>query len=138
MIGRKSLLERLLEAGAEVASRTARAVAESDRARDAAAAAVGLAQRGRKRLDEAQERVLHVLGLAAREDYAEVAKRMARLKRKVRELSRQLEGEGGAAGPVGAAGGADAGEQEADDSGEDDSGEEPDGEGPDGEGGARR
>ncbi len=95
MSGRKGILERLLETGAEAASRAARAVADSDRAREAAAAAVGLAQRGKRRLDEAQERVLHALGLAAREDYAEVAKRMARLKRKVRELSRQLEGEGG-------------------------------------------
>jgi hypothetical protein len=95
---RKSVLERLIETGAEAASRAARLVADTDRARDAAAAAVGLAQRGRQRLDEAQEKVLHLLGFAAREDYAEVAKRMARLKRKVRELSRQLEGEGGPAG----------------------------------------
>ncbi|HEU4382881.1 MAG TPA: hypothetical protein VFR85_05185 [Anaeromyxobacteraceae bacterium] len=91
----KSMLERLLESGAEAASRAARAVADIDTARGAAAAAVGLAQRGKKRFDEAQERVLHALGLAAREDYAEVARRMARLKRKVRELSRQLDGEGG-------------------------------------------
>ena len=103
------MLERLLESGAEAASRAARAVADSDRARDAAAAAVGLAQRGKRRLDEAQERVLHALGLAAREDYAEVARRMARLKRKVRELSRQLEREGGGA-PSRHAGGEEAGE----------------------------
>ena len=128
------MLERLLETGAEAASRAARAVADSDRARDAAAAAVGLAQRGKKRLDEVQERVLHLLGLAAREDYAEVAKRMARLKRKVRELSRQLEGEGARAPQAAVAGEAGPGEPEA-------AGGEPAGEVREddpGEGGARR
>ena len=135
MSARKSMLERLLETGAEAASRAARAMADSGRARDAAAAAVGLAQRGKRRLDEAQERVLHALGLAAREDYAEVAKRMARLKRKVRELSRQLEGEGlgGGASPVGGLGEAEPDEAAAE--------EEPAGVAPEddsGEGGARR
>lgn len=95
------MLERLLEMGARAASRAARAVADSGRAREAAATAVGAAQRGKKRLDQAQERVLHALGLAARDDYAEVAKRMARLKRKVRDLSRRLESEGGAAPAAG-------------------------------------
>lgn len=92
----RGVLERLLEAGARAASRAARAVADSGRAREAAATAVGAAQRGKRRLDQAQERVLHALGLAARDDYAEVARRMARLKRKVRDLSRELEREGGA------------------------------------------
>jgi len=123
---RKGMLERLLETGARAASQVARAVADSDRARDAAAAAVGVAQRGKRRLDEAQERVLHLLGLAARDDYAEVARRMARLKRKVRELSRQLEGEGAGASSAGRARGHEAagkGEPEERDSEESDSGE---------------
>ncbi len=128
MTVRKSMLERLLESGAEAASRAARVLADSGRARDAAATAVGLAQRGKKRLDEAQERVLHALGLAAREDYAEVAKRMARLKRKVRELSRQLKGGGAGHGGEDA----EAGPGEAEDAGP--SGSDDDG----GEGGARR
>ena len=97
MSERRGILGRLLETGARAASQVARAVADDDRTRGAAAAAVGVAQRGKKRLDEAQERVLHALGLAARDDYAEVAKRMARLKRKVRELSRKLEREGSGA-----------------------------------------
>ncbi|HET6923331.1 MAG TPA: hypothetical protein VFI16_09295 [Anaeromyxobacteraceae bacterium] len=128
----KSVLERLLESGAEAASRAARLVADSDRARDAAAAAVGVAQRGKKRLDEAQERVLHLLGLAARDDYAEVAKRMARLKRKVRELSRQLEEEEGGAAAAGRArrgGDAGGGGPAEGDSGEDGSGDDDSGEG---------
>ena len=97
MSERRGILGWLLDTGARAASQVARAVADRDRTRDAAAAAAGVAQRGKKRLDEAQERVLHALGLAARDDYAEVVKRMARLKRKVRELSRKLEGEGGGA-----------------------------------------
>jgi len=123
---RKGMLERILETGAWAAAQVARTVADSDRARDAAAAAVGMAQRGKKRLDQAQERVLHVLGLAARDDYAEVAKRMARLKRKVRELSRKLEGEGAGASGEGRARGHEAagkGEPEEGDPGESESGE---------------
>ncbi len=100
MSERGGVLERLLEAGA----RAARAVADHGGAREAAATAVGAAQRGKKRLDQAQERVLHALGLAARDDYAEVAKRMARLKRKVRDLSRALEEEGGGAPGAGRSG----------------------------------
>ncbi len=132
MSERRGILERLLETGARAASQVARTVADSDRARDVAAAAVGVAQRGKKRLDEAQERVLHALGLAARDDYAAVAKRMARLKRKVRELSRKLEGEAGAGRPRehGAGG---QGEPEEGDSGGGDSGD-----GGSGEGGSRR
>jgi hypothetical protein len=133
---RRGLLGWLLDTGARAASQVARAVAGDDRTRDAAAAAVGVAQRGKKRLEEAQERVLHALGLAARDDYAEVAKRMARLKRKVRELSRKLEGEGGVAPGAGHASGhgaAGAGEPEEHDSGEGDSGD-----GDSGEGGSRR
>ena len=125
MSERKGVLERLLETGVRAASQVARAVADSDRARGAAATAVGAAQRGKKRLDEAQERVLHLLGLAARDDYAEVAKRMARLKRKVRDLSRRLEREEG-----GAPASADAGQRGADGAGPE--------EGDSGEGGARR
>lgn len=105
MSERGGVLERLLQAGARAASRAARAVADRGGAREAAATAVGAAQRGKKRLDQAQERVLHALGLAARDDYAEVAKRMARLKRKVRDLSRALEEEGGGAHGAGRSGG---------------------------------
>lgn len=105
MSGRGGVLERLLEAGARAASRAARAVADSGRGREAAATAVGAAQRGKRRLDQAQERVLHALGLAARDDYAEVVKRMARLKRKVRDLSRELEREGRGAGRASGRGG---------------------------------
>ena len=141
MSERRGILGRLLETGARAASQVARAVADHDRARDTAAAAVGVAQRGKKRLDEAQERVLHALGLAARDDYAEVAKRMARLKRKVRVLSRKLEGEGGVAPGAGHASGhgaAGAGEPEEDDSGEGDDGEGGSRESEPGEGGSRR
>jgi hypothetical protein len=128
---RRGILGRLLETGARAASQVARAVADGDRTRDAAAAAVGVAQRGKKRLDEVQERVLHLLGLAARDDYAEVVKRMARLKRKVRELSRKLEGEGGGAPGAGHARGVgDAGRGEPEESG--------DGEEGSGDGGSRR
>jgi hypothetical protein len=153
---RRGILGRLLETGARAASQVARAVADDDRTRDAAAAAVGVAQRGKKRLDEVQERVLHLLGLAARDDYAEVVKRMARLKRKVRELSRKLEGEGGGASSAerarghGAAGKgepeeADSDEADSDEAGSDEagsgeggSGEGGSGEGGSGEGGSRR
>ena len=99
----KGMVGWLLQSGTQAASHLARAVIGSDRARDAAAAAVGVAQRAKERIDAAQERLLHALGLAARNDYAEVARQMARLKRKMRQLERRLEPAGSAGGAAGAA-----------------------------------
>lgn len=88
----KTIPEALLEAGTRFLSRAAQAVLDNPRGHEAVARAVGLAQRGRRRLEEAQERVLAAAGIPARKDYEELARQLARIKRKTRELSERLEG----------------------------------------------
>jgi hypothetical protein len=88
----KGLGERILEEGTRMASRAARAVLDDRRGQEVVAAAVGAAQKGRRRVGEVQDRVLHAVGLPTKADYEDVARSMARLKRKIRELSRQAEG----------------------------------------------
>ncbi len=90
---RKGLPETLLEQGTRIAARAAKAVVEDPRGQEALAAAVGAAQKGKRALEEVQGRVLHAAGLPTRGDYDEVARSMARLKRKLREISRHVDGE---------------------------------------------
>jgi len=70
--------------------RAARAVIDDPRGQQAVARAVGAAQRSVKRLESAQETVLHAFGFAARPDYDDLQKQAARLKRKARELSEKI------------------------------------------------
>jgi hypothetical protein len=93
----RGLPHLLLAEGARLLSRTAGAVLSDPRGQQILATAVGAAQRGKERLEEVQDQLLHALGLPTREDYDDLVKRLARLKRRVRELSEQLEEEGGAA-----------------------------------------
>ncbi len=88
----KSIPEALLEAGSRFVSRATQAVLESPRGQEVVARAVGMAQNGRRRLEEVQERVLAVAGLPARKDYEDLARQLARIKRKTRELSERLDG----------------------------------------------
>jgi hypothetical protein len=107
---RKGLADLLVEQGTQAAVRAAKAVMEDRRGQEAVATAVGLAQKGMQRLGGVQEQLLRAVGLPAKADYDEVAKRMARLKRKIRDLSRQVDAGAGAraGGPgVGAHPGAD-------------------------------
>lgn len=87
----KGLAESLLEQGARVVGRAAGTVLSDPRGQEALARAVGLAQRGLRIFEDAQQRALHAAGLAARPDYDEVRKQVARLKRKARELAERLE-----------------------------------------------
>jgi hypothetical protein len=84
----------MLEEGIRLFSRAAEQVMKDPRGQELLARAVGAAQRSKERLERTQERVLHALGLPAREDYREVAKHLARIKRKLRELEREMAGEG--------------------------------------------
>ena len=81
----------VVEKGLEAASRVVQAVLSDPRGQEVLAAAVGAAQKGKRRLDAVQGRVMRAAGMATREDYEEVARGMARLKRKLRELGRQVE-----------------------------------------------
>jgi len=89
----RELARFFLDEGARAASRVAGAMMKDPRGQEAVARAVGVAQRGRERLTRVQERILHAMGLAARPDYEELTRRLARVKRKLRELSKRVEGE---------------------------------------------
>ena len=88
---RKGIPEALLEQGVRAASRAAKVVLEDPRGQEVLAAAVGAAQKGMRQLEEVQGRVLRAAGLPSKGDYEDVAKSMARLKRKLRELTRRVE-----------------------------------------------
>lgn len=94
----KSIAERVIEEGAKVVGRAAGAVLSDRRGQEALARAVGVAQQGMRLLEAAQERALHAAGLAARPDYQDLRKQVARLKRKARELSERLEAAGASRG----------------------------------------
>lgn len=97
----KGLVDWLLQEGTRAVGRAAGAVMAGPRGQEAAARAVGLAQRGLQALGGLQEDALHAVGLAAKPDYDEVRKRLARIKRKVREIDRKVAGKPGGAGPGG-------------------------------------
>ncbi len=88
---RKGLAAILVEQGARAVGRAAGAVISDPRGQEAMARAVGLAQRSLRLFEAAQEHALHAAGLAARPDYSDLRKQIARLKRKARELSERLE-----------------------------------------------
>lgn len=93
---------RLFAAGARLVTGAARTVLSDPRGQDAVARAVGLAQRGRRRMEEVQERFMDAAGIPGKQDYQDLAKQLARLKRKARELAERLEPEGeGAEGDAG-------------------------------------
>lgn len=88
---RRGLAGALIEQGARLVGRAAGAVISDRRGQEAMARAVGLAQRSLRLFETAQEHALHVAGLAARPDYNDLRKQVARLKRKAREVSEKLE-----------------------------------------------
>jgi hypothetical protein len=85
---------RLLEVGTKLVSLAAERVMNDPRGQDAVARAVGFAQRGRRRFEELQQRLMKAAGIPGRQEYDELAKQLARLKRKARELGERLEGDG--------------------------------------------
>ena len=108
--GGKGLGGALLDAGARLVARAAEKVLSDPRGQEAVARAVGLAQRGKKRVEEVQEKLMAAAGIPGRQDYEELAKRLARIKRKARDLAGKLEPgrKGGGSGESG--GGAGAGQ----------------------------
>jgi hypothetical protein len=91
----KGLVGWLVEEGTRAMGRAAGTVLSDPRGQEAVARAVGLAQRGLQALGGLQEDALHAFGLAARPDYDEVRKRLARIKRKMREIDRKVGGRPG-------------------------------------------
>ncbi len=82
---------RLLEGGTRLVSRAAERVMNDPRGQEAVARAVGLAQRGRRRVEAFQERMMQVAGIPGRQEYQDLAKQLARIKRKARELAEKLD-----------------------------------------------
>ncbi len=95
---RRGVTDAILEQGVKAASRAARVVLDDPRGQEVLAAAVGAAQRGKRQLEAVQGRVLRAAGLPSKGDFDDVARSMARLKRKLRDLSRQVDGGSGPAG----------------------------------------
>lgn len=89
----KGLRERLFDSGTRLVSRAAEKVMNDPRGQDAVARAVGFAQRGRRRVEELQERLMRAAGIPGRQDYQDLAKQLARIKRKARELAEKLDAE---------------------------------------------
>jgi polyhydroxyalkanoate synthesis regulator phasin len=87
----KGIADLLVEQGMRFATQAAKTVIDDRRGQEAVASAVGLAQKGLKRLEGVQEQVLHAIGLPSKSDYDDVAKQMARLKRKMRDLKKQVD-----------------------------------------------
>ena len=83
----RTLRERLAELGMKAMGK----LFEDPKRAEAIAAAIGGLQRAKQALDEAQQKALHAAGLVTREDFKEAGKRISALKRKVRELSDELD-----------------------------------------------
>ncbi len=97
----KGLRGWLVDGGVRFVSKAAEKVLNDPRGQDAVARAVGLAQRGRRRVEALQERLMEAAGIPGRQDYQDLAKQLARIKRKARELTEKLDAqeEGEAAEP---------------------------------------
>lgn len=83
----KTLRERAAELGIKAMGK----LFEDPRRADAIAKAIAGVQRAKQALDEAQEKALRAAGLVTREDIKDAGKRIAAMKRRVRELSEELD-----------------------------------------------
>jgi hypothetical protein len=117
-MARKGITETLLEQGTRILSKAAATVMSDPRGQDAVARAVGLAQRGKRRIEEAQERFMKAAGIPGRREYQDLARQLARIKRKARELSERLDHEDAVRDGPGATPPAENEPRGADDSGE--------------------
>ncbi|MGC3998998.1 MAG: hypothetical protein QM767_16760 [Anaeromyxobacter sp.] len=90
----RGFAEALFETGTKLVSRAAAGVMADPRGQEALARAVGLAQRGRQQLEALQEKAMHAAGIPGRQDYQDLARQLARIKRKTRELAERLDGLG--------------------------------------------
>jgi hypothetical protein len=83
-------LAALLEEASRLASQAAAKVMADPRGQEALARAVGLAQRSLQRIEALQAELMRAAGVPGRQDYQALAKQLARVKRKARELSERL------------------------------------------------
>jgi hypothetical protein len=90
MASRRSLAGAVFQGGTRLVSRAAHAVLNDPRGQEALARAVGMAQRGRRRLEGVQERVMAAAGIPGRQDVQDIARQLARIRRKARDLSARI------------------------------------------------
>jgi hypothetical protein len=64
---------------------------EDPKRAEAIASAIGGLQRAKAAIDEAQRKALHAAGLVTREDFKAAGKRLSHLKRRVKELTEELD-----------------------------------------------
>lgn len=83
----KTLRERAAELGIKAMGK----LFEDPRRADAIAKAIGALQRAKQALDVAQEKALRAAGMVTREDIKDAGKRISAMKRRVRELSAELD-----------------------------------------------
>ena len=83
----KTLRERATDLGMKAMGK----LFEDPKRAEAIAAAIGGLQRAKQALDDAQEKALKAAGLVTREDFKDAGKRISALKRRVRELSDDLD-----------------------------------------------
>jgi len=83
-------LEALLAEASRLASRAAARVLADPRGQEALARAVGLAQRSLQRAEALQAALMKAAGVPGRQDYQALARQLARVKRKARELDEKL------------------------------------------------
>ncbi|BDG06651.1 hypothetical protein [Anaeromyxobacter oryzae] len=81
----------LFETGTKLVSTAVEGMMKDPRGQEAVARAVGLAQRGKRRVEELQEKVMQAAGIPGRQDYQDLAKQLARIKRKARELGEKVD-----------------------------------------------
>jgi hypothetical protein len=91
--GGKGLGGALVDAGTRLVARAAEKVLSDPRGQDAVARAIGIAQRGKRRVEQVQERLMAAAGMPGRQDYQDLAKQLARIKRKARDLAGKLDPE---------------------------------------------
>jgi len=83
----KTLRERATELGMKAMGK----LFEDPKRAEAIAAAIGGLQRAKQALDDAQEKALRAAGLVTREDFKDAGQRISALKRKVRDLTDELD-----------------------------------------------
>ncbi len=81
----------LFETGTKLVSTALEGMMKDPRGQEAVARAVGIAQRGKRRVEELQGRVMEAAGIPGRQDYQDLAKQLARIKRKARELGDKVD-----------------------------------------------
>ena len=91
MAARKGLAAEFLERGVKLAIEAAEKVIGDPRGREAISLASDLAQKAVKKLEELQSAAVKSAGVPTRDEYKELAERVARIQRKAQDLQARLD-----------------------------------------------